>query len=258
VPELSQKVRVSSQGEIDLPLVNYVHVAGLTIDEAQLSVQNALKAGNFMTHPHVEISILEYGSGANVMGEVARPGIYPVAGSRRLLDLLTAAGGVTSTAGKEVEITHKDSPKVHQLVQLSNNPKKAMDADVDVYQGDTVIVTRAGVVYVVGEVLSPSGFLLDDRSDYTVVKVLAMAHGPTKIAKMGQARIVRRTQQGLTEIPVPLDKIIAQKTPDVPVQADDILFVPASTGKQVGYASINIATGLVGAVGVVAATRGIP
>jgi polysaccharide export outer membrane protein len=257
VPELSQKVRVDLQGNVDLPLVNYVHLAGLTIDDAQLTLQDALKSGNFMTHPHVEISILEYGSGAEVMGEVARPGIYPVPGSRPLLDLLIAAGGTTGNAGRTVLITHKDSPGAHQIVQLSSDPKKAMDANVDVFQGDTVLVTKAGIVYVVGEVIAPSGFVLDDRSDYTAVKILAMAHGPTKLAKLSQARLVRRTPEGLTEIPIALDKIIAAKTPDVKVQADDILFVPLSKGKSVEYQSLNAIVSFTTSIGVLAATHGL-
>ena len=92
-PDLSQKVRVTSNGEAYLPLVNYVHVAGLNVEEAQGVVEQALKKGNFLTTPHVSIFVAEYASGVVVMGEVMRPGIYPVTASKGLLfDILTQSG----------------------------------------------------------------------------------------------------------------------------------------------------------------------
>jgi len=243
-PDLSQKVRVTSSGEIYLPLVNYVHVGGLNIQEAQAAIENALRKGNFLTSPHVSVLVTEYASGVVVMGEVARPGIYPVTASKGLLfDILTEAGGPTATAGQVVTIVHQGDPK-QQTVLLSQNPEKNMAADVPLHQGDTVMVSRAGTIYVVGEVLSPSAFIMERRSGYTALKALAMARGPTRLAKLSQSIIVRQTPEGVKQIPVPLDKIVQNKAPDMELRADDILMVPMNHAKSAAFQAVAMAQSL--------------
>ena len=240
-PDLSQKVRVTSNGEAYLPLVNYVHVAGLDVQEAQTAIENALKKGNFLTSPHVSIFVSEYASGIVVMGEVVKPGIYPVTASKGMLfDILTEAGGPTPTAGQVVTITHRGDTN-QQTVLLSHDPKKDMEANVPVYQGDTIMVSKAGTIFVVGEVLQPSAFLMESRSGYTALKALAMAHGPTRLAKLSQAMIVRQTPSGVQQIPVPLDKIAHSKAPDTELLADDILMVPTNHGKSAALTAVAMA-----------------
>jgi polysaccharide export outer membrane protein len=243
-PDLSQKVRVTSKGEIYLPLVNYVHVGGQDLQEAQASVESALKNGNFMVSPHVTVGVAEYGSGVVLMGEVAKPGIYPVtAATSRLLDLLTEAGGTTQNAGQMVSITHKGNDQP-QVVFLSHDPSKAMEANVPISQGDTIMVSKAGTIFVIGEVISPSEFIMQSRSGYTALKALAMAHGATRLAKLSQAKIIRQTPKGVQEIPVPLDKIAQDKAPDTELIADDILMVPTSRGKIAAAQAVSMAQSL--------------
>lgn len=240
-PDLSQKVRVTSNGDAYLPLVNYVHVAGLDVEEAQVAIENALKKGNFLTSPHVSIFVSEYANGVVLMGEVAKQGIYPVTASKGMLfDILSEAGGTTPSAGQTVIITHRGDHK-QQTVLLSRDPKKAMEADVPVYQGDTIMVPKAGTIYVVGEVLQPSAFLMESKSGYTALRALAMAHGPTRLAKLSQAVIVRQTAEGVTQIPVPLDKIAQSKAPDVELVADDILLVPTNHAKNAAIQAVAMA-----------------
>lgn len=240
-PDLSQKVRVTSNGEAYLPLVNYVHVGGLDVQEAQASIESALTKGNFLTSPHVSIFVAEYASGAVVMGEVVKPGIYPVTASKGMLfDILTEAGGPTAAAGQVVTITHRGDTK-QQTVLLSQNPNKTMEADVPVYQGDTIMVSKAGTIYVVGEVLSPSAFIMERKSGYTALRALAMAHGPTRLAKLSQAIIVRQTPEGVKQIPVPLDKIAQSKVPDTELLADDILMVPTNHAKSAAIQAVAMA-----------------
>ena len=243
VPDLTQKTRVNGDGDINLPLVNSVRVGGLHLEDAQSKIEQALREGNYVKNPHVTLLVTEYGSGAEVLGEVARPGIYPVLGSRRLLDILSAAGGTTSNAGRAVTIANRAN-RAQRTVLLSNDPEKAMEADVFVYQGETVFVSRAGVIYVVGEVLQPSGFVMENKTEYTALRAMAMAHGPTKLAKLSQATIVRRAGDGVQQIPVPLDKIVQSKAPDVKLQPEDILYVPTNKGKVVATQAIQIAISL--------------
>ncbi len=243
VPDLTQRARVNTDGDVNLPLVNYVHVGGLHLEDAQSTIEQALRAGNYVKNPHVTLLVTEYGSGAELLGEVARPGIYPVLGQRRLYDLFSAAGGTTSTAGRTVTIANRAN-HTQRTVLLTNDPQKIMDADVWVYQGETVFVARAGVIYVVGEVLSPSSFVMENKTEYTALRAIAMAHGATKNAKLSSATIVRRNGDGVQQIPVALDKIEQSKAPDVKLQAEDILYVPTNKAKVVGIQAAQIAIGL--------------
>ncbi len=254
VPELTQKTRVNAAGDIYMPLVDAVHLAGLNLDQAQNAIETKLGAGKFLNHPHVNIMIAGYAGGVVVMGEVVRPGIYPVAGVRRLFDVLAAAGGVTQSAGRSVVITHRDNVK-QDTVHFSRDPQLNLDANILVRQGDTVMVLKAGIVYVVGDVMQPGGFLMDEKIEFTVVKALAMAHGATKTSALNKARIVRRTPDGVREIPIRLKSIMASKALDVPLQAEDILFIPNSVAKSTAYRGVDTALGLAAGVALFSAER---
>ena len=253
-PDLSQKAAVNSEGNIYMPLVNYVHIAGMHIEDAQAAVENSYLLAKVIKSPHVNIVITSYSSGVDLMGEVAKPGIYPVVGSGKLFDILTEGGGITANAGQVVTITHKDTTEP-QTVMLTNDPVKSQTANVPVQQGDTIIVSKAGVIYVVGEVYSPSGFIMDEKDQYTVMKAIAMSHGTTKLAKTSNARIVRRTSDGNKEIPVPLDKILLSKAPDIAMQSNDILFIPTNKGKQAATRAVDVAIGLAAGLTIIAAER---
>lgn len=242
VPDLSQKTRVNSNGEIYLALVNYVHVAGMDLQEAQAAIENVYTSGRFLTSPHVSVSLAEQAGGVVVMGEVARPGIYTVTASKdTLYDILTEAGGTTQVAGKVITITHRREPDHPQTVVLSSDPKQMMAANVPVTLGDVIMVSKAGVIYVVGEVVQPSGFIMESNSGYTALKALAMAHGATRLAKLSDAKIVRQTPQGVKVIPVPLNKIAQDKAPDTELLAGDILMVPISHVKATAMQAASLA-----------------
>jgi len=245
VPDLSQKSRVTSSGDVYLPLVGYVHLDGLTIPEAQAAIEQRLIEGKYVNEPHVTIFVAEYATGVSVMGEVTRPGVYPIFGSRRLFDVISAAGGLTDKAGRVVTITHRDKPQEPQSVTFDPDPAKNSASNVEIVQGDTVVVTKAGVIYVVGEVQQPSGFLMEASQNFTVLKALALAHGPARYAKLDDSKLIRKNPDGsLKEIPVALRKILDGKQKDVPLMADDILFVPASGGKRAMETTLNSILGI--------------
>ena len=247
VPDLSQKTRVTSSGDIYMPLVGYVHLDGLTIEEAQGAIEKKLLQGQFVNDPHVTIFVTEYATGVSVMGEVARPGVYPIFGSKRLFDVISAAGGLSEKAGRVVTITHRDQPQNPVSVTFDPDPAKNSASNVDIVQGDTVVVTRAGVIYVVGEVQQPSGFLMEASQNFTVLKALALAHGPGRYAKLDKSKLIRKNPDGsYTEIQVELRKVLDAKQKDVAMQADDILFVPASGGKRAADTTLNSIIGTAG------------
>ena len=247
VPDLSQKTRVTSSGEVYLPLVGYIHLDGLTIPDAQTAIEQKLIEGKYVNEPHVTIFVAEYATGVSVMGEVQRPGVYPIFGSRRLFDIISAAGGLTDKAGRVVTVTHRDKPQEPQSVTFDPDPAKNSASNVEIVQGDTIVVTRAGVIYVVGEVQQPSGFLMDSSQNFTVLKALALAHGPARFAKLNESKVIRKKADGSYEqIPVTLRKILDGKEKDIAMQADDVLFIPASGGKRAMDTTLNSILGVAG------------
>jgi polysaccharide export outer membrane protein len=256
VPDLSTKARISGSGDVYLPLIDYVHVAELTVDEAQELIQKRLEDGGFVREPHVTIFVNESASQAITMvGEVMRPGAYPAIGERRLFDLISAAGGLTEKAGRIITIEHRGDPDKKVELQLSsNNLTEDTKDNVDVYPGDLIIVSRSGIVYVVGDVRRPSGFLVSEDTALSVLKALALAGGGTRTSALNKSRIIRQTPSGLQEIPIQLKKILYAKAPDVALMKGDILFVPGSGAKAAAYRTAEAAVSLSTTLAVIGVT----
>ncbi|MGH9528746.1 MAG: polysaccharide biosynthesis/export family protein [Terriglobales bacterium] len=253
VPELATKARIGSNGNIYLPLVDYVHVAGLTSEEAQNIIQKRLADGGFVRNPHVNVFVDEHAArGASLLGEVAKPGIYPMVGQERLFDLISAAGGFTASAGRSISITHRDQRDKPVVVPLSRNLSDVPESNILVMPGDTIIVRKADVVYVVGDVGHASGLLMDNGR-LTILQAIALAGGTNKTAKLGGVRLIHRGPGGMTETRVPLKRILQAKAPDQPLQAEDILFVPSSAAKVAIGQTLTTALQAATTVGVVAA-----
>jgi polysaccharide export outer membrane protein len=254
VPDLSTKSRIGGSGDLYLPLIDYVHVADLTTDEAQELIQKRLEDGGFVRGPHVSIYVDESASQAvTILGEVAHPGPYPAIGERRLFDLISAAGGFTPQAGRNVTIERRGDPGQKIDLQLSSNlSEDTQGKNVDIYPGDTIIVSRAGIIYVVGDVGHPSGFIMEDNT-LSVLKALALAGGSTRTSSLGKTRILRQTADGVHEIPINLKKILYAKSPDVAMVKGDVLFVPGSAAKSAAYRSADAAMSLSTSLAVVAA-----
>jgi len=253
VPDLSTKARISGSGDVYLPLIDYVHLASLTTDEAQELIQKRLEDGGFVRGPHVSIFVDESASQAiTLVGEVTRPGAYPAIGERRLFDLISAAGGLTDKAGRNVTIEHHGDPGQKVELQLSANLAEDTQDNVDVLPGDTIIVSRAGIVYVVGDVNRPSGFRIEDNT-ITVLKALALAGGSTRTSALSKTKILRETPNGIQEIPVNLKKVLYAKAPDMALVKGDVLFIPGSAAKTAAYRTADAAVSLSTSLAVVAA-----
>jgi polysaccharide export outer membrane protein len=252
VPELATRARVSNRGDIYLPLIDYVHVSGLTAEETQAVIQQKLSDGGFVKNPHATVFVETYASqGASLLGEVGRPGIYPVVGQQRLFDVISAAGGFTEKAGRSITITHRGQPDKPLVVPLARNVSDNPESNVFVYPGDTIVVRKADIVYVVGEVGRPSGFAMDS-GHLTVLQVIALAGGTTKTAKLSSVRLLRKGPEGVNETPIPLKKILEAKAPDLQMQADDILFVPTSAAKAAASRSLEAVMQTASALSIIA------
>lgn len=231
VPDLSTKARIGSNGDVYLPLIDHVELAGLTVNEAQATIEKRFSDGGFLVDPHVTVLVEEYASqGVNVLGAVNRPGVYPVLGRQRLLDVVAAAGGLSDKAGQTAVLYHKDHPALMTTVSLRENAMGDNNNVALVLPGDTIIVNKADVVYVVGDVGHPSGLIMEG-GNLTVLQAIALVGGTTRTAKMNGVKIIHKGDNGMTETSVPLKKILQAKAPDVPMQPNDILFVPSSAAK---------------------------
>jgi len=239
-PEFTKQVRVADTGQISLPLLGDVPVAGLTLRQGELAIQQRLSQGGFFADPQVSIFEKEYATqGISVLGEVQKPGIYPLLGSRRLWDAISAAGGVTPKASNMITVTHRGKLEETRTVVLAPNKTFPPESNIDVYPGDTIVVSKAGIIYVVGDVKLPGGFVLDN-AQMTVLQAVALAQGTNITAKLDNTILIRRSNGEPEQIPVTLTKIMAAKSPDINLQADDIVFVPRSAGKAAARRTLDL------------------
>jgi polysaccharide export outer membrane protein len=228
--DFNSDFRVSSSGDISLPPLGVVHVAGLSTSEAEKLIERQLVEGGFYREPRISVFEKEYVTqGVSILGEVKNPGVYPLLADRPLLDLLSQAGGLTANASKTISITHagQGTPSV---VTLSRDPELAAASNPTILPGDTIVVATAGVVYVIGEVNKPGGFVMNDNQ-LTVLQALALAGGNSPMASLDKAQIVRQVKGAREAVPISVKKILNGRDKDVRLQAEDILFIPGSTGK---------------------------
>lgn len=231
-PELSGKLRVSNTGDISLPLVGSLHVAGLKADDVQSLIRQKFIDGGFLKDPQVTVFVAEYATqGVSVLGEVKNPGIYPAFGAHHLLDYISVAGGLTPLAGTNITITRAALPDVPENVKISATSTPRSVNNPEILPGDSIFVEKTGLIYVIGEVLRPGGFPMDHDQHLTILQAVALAQGTSYTAAKGSSRIIRTTPQGRQEIPVNLKNILAAKAPDEPLQDNDILFIPSSAAK---------------------------
>jgi polysaccharide export outer membrane protein len=249
ISDYKTEVRINSAGEITLPMLGTVAVGGLSVENAETVIARQLKQKGLFNDPHVTVFVKEYATeGITVLGEVQKPGVYPLLGSRNLADVISIAGGTTPKAGHDVVITHRNDPQHPVRVSLAAGSADSSPNNVPVRPGDTVAVSKAGVVYVVGDVHLPGGFVMENGKDITVLQAIALAQGTNPNAALNAARLIRKSPEGPKEIPLSLKKILAAKAPDVSLRADDIVFVPGSAGKSAAKrgaeAILNMATGM--------------
>jgi len=172
------------------------------------------------------------GQDVSVLGEVTRPGVYPYSIHHRLLDLISAASGLSATAGRLVNVFHRDDPQTaHSFVLDPSGTNRAADHNPELAPGDTVLVSKAGLVYVIGDVVRPGGFAVDPVQGLTIVQALSLAWGATPNARETRAILIRDQAGGRTLTTLNLKRMIRGQDPDQPVLDKDILFIPDSAAK---------------------------
>jgi polysaccharide biosynthesis/export protein len=230
VPEMTQTIRVNDAGDATLNLVGALHLAGLTAFEAQASIASSLKAHNYLVDPQVSVFISEYTTqGVSILGEVHKPGVYQVLGTRTLLDIISEAGGITPFAGAEAMIKRANGDTVH--VALTNDAQLSFISDVQIGPGDKVMIPRAGIVYVLGDVGRPGGFIMNNDGKITVLQAIALAGGPSHTSSLNHAQLIRKSAPGTPQIEIKVKQLLEGKLADMPLQSEDILYIPSSSTK---------------------------
>ncbi len=276
VPELSREVRVSETGYISLPLVpSKIHAEGLTPYQLQDKLAEILQSNGLVSTPQVSVSMKEqHGQPITVIGEVKSPMVIQASRQTTLLQALSQAGGITESAGNNVIITRQAHPEssseesaeaseasAPQTFTISlSDVLESGDArfNIPLIGGDVVAVPRAGIIYVVGAVNHPGGFVLhDDRDRMTALKMLSLAGGTTPSAKAKNAIILRKNHDSgqRDEVPINLSKVMKLQTTDVQLVPSDILFVPDSSGKKALHRAGDVALALTSGLALVAAGR---
>ena len=247
-PDLSGQFRVDANGDINLPLLGHVHVVGLTADEAGALIAKRYVDADILKpqSSYATVSIAEYATqGITVTGAVRSPGVYPALGIRMLNDVIAAAGGTQPDAASKVIITHRDDPSDPVTVDYNPEALTPKIPQVQILPGDTLLVPRAGIVYVLGDVIRSGGYVLDGRQTMSIEEAMALAGGGGKAAALKRVQLVRTLKDGRKEaITVSVKKIFEGKAPDLALKDGDVVYVPTSTGKLAAEQAITSALGI--------------
>jgi polysaccharide biosynthesis/export protein len=244
--ELEQSARVTDAGTLTLILGGSVQIAGLTPPEAALAIERVLVKGHYLLTPHVSVMTEQTATqNVTILGQVRSPGSYSIGTSRPILDVLALAGGLTDLADRKVTI-QRHASKERVTFVVSNSADAALDGSVAVLPGDTVLVSKAPVVYILGDVNRPGGIaMVTNDSQLSAVQAITLAGGTPPNAVPSHTRLIRKQVDGShIEIPLQLSDMSKGKRPDIQLQADDILYVPFSYTRNmaVGAGSLVSAT----------------
>ena len=258
-------MRIDKSGYIDLPLIGRIKAAGQTTPELESAM--AEKLSRFVRDPRVSVHVAEYHSQpVSVLGEVSNPGMYQLSGPRHLVEMISLAGGLKADAGSMIQITRECSTGLTDLPQgKMDSSGRYSSAEIDlnsllagqtpamniiVQPNDVISVPKADLVYVIGEVRKSGAFTLRSKEQVTVLQALSMAEGVERTAASKKAKILRKTSgtKDRQEIPVDISKIENNQSPDLAMQADDILVVPNNAARSIALrtaeAIIQVGTGV--------------
>jgi polysaccharide biosynthesis/export protein len=237
MPEISGDLRVDDLGNVDVPMAGDLHVAGMTLPEAKLAIQKKLTDAEILKNPKINLDVVQYaGENVTVTGEVASPGRIQLLAPHSLSDVLGLVGGETQLAGNSIEVrrTVDGTPQTLEVKYSRSSGNSDEIKAFMVKPGDTISIPRAGIVYVMGAVNRPGGYLMQEDGKLNVTQALSLAMGTTMNASVDSIRVVRKDEQGkLTEIKIPYSAISKGKAEPLTLQAQDLVYVPVSKIKTV-------------------------
>lgn len=201
-PDLTLETRIGEAGLVSYPLLGSVRLGGSTVGQAEKTIADGLRTGNFVKQPQVNIQVLQVrGNQASVLGQVNRPGRYPIeVADMRLSDLLATAGGIAASGADTLTLVGmRDGKPMRKVIDMpaifrSDNREN----DVVVQNGDVIYVERAPVVYIYGEVQRPGALRLE--RDMTVMQALATGGGLNLRGTEKGLRVHRRGADGRLQV----------------------------------------------------------
>jgi polysaccharide export outer membrane protein len=247
-PELTRTVRVDSDGEIRLPmLTGKISVQGKFCNEIESAIANELTKQGILVDPIVSVSVAEYKSRPiSVVGAVKNPLTFQALPNTTLLDAIARAQGLTDTAGSYIILTRhlSNSTDPDAVVTKRISVKALLESpepidNVLLSGGEVVRVPEAGQIFVVGNVKKPGAFSVHETRDATVLKAIAMSEGLDQYS--AKVAYIYRPELGTgvkAEIPIELSNIMDRKTPDVPLQPNDILYIPDNKTKKFALSTL--------------------
>ncbi|WP_348261020.1 polysaccharide biosynthesis/export family protein [Telmatobacter sp. DSM 110680] len=234
-PDFSGPARVDSEGNVNIAFLKPVHIGGDTVAQAKQALEKAFKDQGILKNPQISIDVQQFATtSATVIGEVQTPGKVELLAPHSLLEVIGMTGGETQLAGNEIEVKRADGDPPTKSYHYSRGGDASEIRDVMVHPGDTIIVKRAGVVYVLGAVNRPGGYAMQEQGELNVAQAISLAQGLALQAKVGALRVVQKQSDGkIVEIPISYKKIMDGKEAPLMLSAGDIVYVPVSRMKTV-------------------------
>jgi polysaccharide export outer membrane protein len=225
-PEYNDSERVDLDGSIRMNLGGIIHVAGLSVKDAEAAMSERFEKAEIFHGAQVSIELTDAPQHfATVVGEVK--GTVPILGPKRLLEVVAANGGIPATASTILRIDRVGQAEPI-IVDIGNDPARTVQANIPVFTGDVITVGRVGQYYVLGAVVKPGIGQLSGSVPVTAVEAVSAAGGLTYPAKGDEARLIRNIGGQKTVINLQLRQIQDGRLPDLVLQSDDILLVPSS------------------------------
>ena len=236
IPELSgMALRLDAEGNATVPTLGPVHLGGLTVMQAQDALTKALVSGEILVAPNVKLNVVQFAAEyVSVLGEVQSPGRFQLIAARSLADVLALAGGETLAAGDDIEIQRvpraENSASIAgtQHIHYTQRDPLSNLRSVSVAPGDSVFVRRAGVVYVLGAVNRPGGYLMVNSGSLNIYQALSLAGGTTLDAARNGMYIIRPHEEAFEQIKVPFAKLAKQSQTEIQLRWNDVLYIPRS------------------------------
>ncbi|MBB5059877.1 polysaccharide export outer membrane protein [Granulicella aggregans] len=232
-------VRVTDSGTVPLLLVGSVKISGMTPGEASIAIADAYMQKHMLRDAHVQVTVETNAStNATVIGYInglslTTGAAVPLTSPRPLLTVLAMAGGLSERASRTVTIQHRNPARPRESVYLPQDAARQLDNDPMVDPGDIIVVPRADTVYVLGNVGRPSPVTMNNEDGrLTLIQALTQAGGTLPTSGLRKVQLFRK-QNGayLAMPPINVGKIMKGKAADVPLKAEDAIWIPFSYSK---------------------------
>ncbi len=268
LPDMGTSDRVTPGGQVTMPLVGGVPVAGLTLEEVRATVTEAMRT--YVRNPQISVFIREYEAHkVSVVGEVATPGVYPLMrNDYTLLEVLSKAGGRTERAGGRVILIPSNTAASKAKVSSEGKPSTAPSSNrgveihindlfggldkaplsIGLLSGDTIIVPQAGTFEVDGEIIKPGSYRLSTGT--TALSAVAAAGGLTYSANVNAVEVVRDIGSGKkAAVIIDLEDVALRNGKDIQLRAGDLVRIPSASGRFAGRQVVEVINSVFSGVG---------